>query len=95
MPENYSTVKEKIETIGKLEKTIPKIQLTKKDQEVLRKLEIEHEKKLENNIKIKSPDLSNVETKILDDNNDKKINIKPIIKPTIKPKQTVSFKRKK
>lgn len=43
-PTKYSSVKEKIETIGN--KEIPKIELSKKDKELLRKLEREHEEKI-------------------------------------------------
>ncbi|CAD6217207.1 GSCOCG00004724001-RA-CDS [Cotesia congregata] len=46
VPIKYSSVKEKIETIGTLEKAIPKIELSDKDKQLLRKLEIEHEKKI-------------------------------------------------
>lgn len=100
VPKNYSSVKEKIETIGNLEKTIPKIQLTDKNKELLRKLELEHEKKLENvkNVTQQVPDSSG----IVDDKNNnfseeinkqlivKLTSEKQRVKPVIKPRQTVS-----
>ncbi|XP_029156008.1 atypical kinase COQ8B, mitochondrial [Nylanderia fulva] len=43
----YMTVKEKIETIAS-DKEIPQIELSDKDKEILRKLELEHEKNIRN-----------------------------------------------
>ena len=46
----YMTVKEKIETIATSDKAIPQIELSDKDKEILRKLELEHEKNIKNNV---------------------------------------------
>ncbi|XP_076233680.1 ubiquinone biosynthesis protein COQ8, mitochondrial isoform X2 [Calliopsis andreniformis] len=88
----YSTVKEKIEIISTLENEIPKIELSDKDKEILRKLELEHEKKIQsqnvmqNDVVKPDPPKSGSETK-----EDVKIAPeKPQIRPSVKPKQTLS-----
>lgn len=45
-PVKFSSVKEKIETIGTIHTDIPPIELSEKDKELLRKLEQEHEQKI-------------------------------------------------
>lgn len=42
----YMTVKEKIQTIAKSSREIPDIELSDKDKEILRKLELEHERNI-------------------------------------------------
>lgn len=44
----YTSVKEKIKTITNLDKKIPDIEFSDKDKEILRKLELEHEKNIKN-----------------------------------------------
>ncbi|XP_060828117.1 atypical kinase COQ8B, mitochondrial isoform X1 [Bombus pascuorum] len=92
----YSTVKEKIETISKLEHEIPKIELSEKDKAILKKLELEHEKNIRsqnmkqdvsNTIKTDFEILKNMATenmKVASENSQ----VKP--KPSVKPKQTLS-----
>lgn len=94
-PKKYSSVKEKIEKIAKLDKEIPKIELSDKDKKILRKLELEHEKKIHQ----KAPSVDdqkvedekeaqrnfNLKTEEIPENS-----AKPDIKPSIKPRQTVS-----
>ncbi|XP_063985754.1 atypical kinase COQ8B, mitochondrial [Diachasmimorpha longicaudata] len=92
----YSSVKEKIDTIGGYEKMIPKIELTKKEKEVLRKLEIEHE------INVKTREAVMVEPKVVRVEVKNEKNLQDVeqkifmakknstIKPMIKPKQTLS-----
>lgn len=90
-PKKYSSVKEKIETIGKINKTIPKIELTDKDKKLLRKLEIEHEKRqsTSDNAAKATADMKLNDSN--DKNNGKDDEIKPKIKPVIKPRVTVSI----
>ncbi|XP_071869990.1 ubiquinone biosynthesis protein COQ8, mitochondrial isoform X1 [Bombus fervidus] len=92
----YSTVKEKIETISKLEHEIPKIELSEKDKAILKKLELEHEKNIKsqnmkqdvsNTIKTDFEKLKNMATenmKVASENSQ----VKP--KPSVRPKQTLS-----
>ncbi|KOC68611.1 Ubiquinone biosynthesis protein coq-8 [Habropoda laboriosa] len=92
----YTTVKEKIETISKLKHEIPKIELSEKDKEILRRLELEHEKNVKNHnrkqdnvAKADSEELVGKVTenvKVISDNPQ----IKPKPKPTVRPKQTLS-----
>ncbi|XP_029043307.1 atypical kinase COQ8B, mitochondrial isoform X1 [Osmia bicornis bicornis] len=85
----YTTVKEKIETISKLESEIPKIELSEKDKEILRKLELEHEQKIQKQ-SIKQDNASETHSDVIEDKN---INIgpeKPKAKPSVRPKQTLS-----
>lgn len=44
----HMTVKEKIQTITTLNNQIPDIEFSSKDKEILRKLELEHEKNIQN-----------------------------------------------
>ncbi|XP_011869571.1 PREDICTED: aarF domain-containing protein kinase 4 isoform X2 [Vollenhovia emeryi] len=46
----YMSVKEKIQTITNLDKEIPDIEFSDKDKEILRKLELEHEKNIKNSV---------------------------------------------
>lgn len=85
----YTTVKEKIETISKLENEIPKIELSEKDKEILRKLELEHEQNIKKQ-SMKQDSVSETHSDVIEDKN---INIgpeKPKVKPSVRPKQTVS-----
>ncbi|XP_015120829.1 atypical kinase COQ8B, mitochondrial [Diachasma alloeum] len=91
----YSSVKEKIETIRGHEKIIPKIELTNKDKELLRKLEIEHEIKTKTKEAVMpEPKVGRVEMREKSAQNIEErtfINRKnPTMKPMIKPKQTLS-----
>ncbi|XP_012276198.1 atypical kinase COQ8B, mitochondrial [Orussus abietinus] len=83
-PRKFSSVKEKIEVITKDEKKVPKIQLSKKEKEILRKLELEHERKM--NVK--------KTTKSTEKNEEKKgtskVEENPISKPSFKPRQSLS-----
>ncbi|XP_014235468.1 atypical kinase COQ8B, mitochondrial isoform X1 [Trichogramma pretiosum] len=45
-PVKYASVKEKIETISAVNSEIPKVELSERDKQLLRKLEIEHEEKI-------------------------------------------------
>ncbi|KAK0092666.1 hypothetical protein PV326_000888 [Microctonus aethiopoides] len=84
IPEKYTSVQEKIATLGKLDNTIPKITLTDKDKKLLQKLEREHEEKSKNVVK-------NIPTKINDDKIDfNTSSTTSNIKPTIKPRVTLS-----
>lgn len=88
----YTTVKEKIETISKLEHELPKIELSDKDKAILRRLELEHEKNIkgqntnDNVLNTKSQVLTDKvaeSTKIIPNGPE----VKP--KPSVRPKQTV------
>ncbi|XP_033207641.1 atypical kinase COQ8B, mitochondrial [Belonocnema kinseyi] len=98
IPKKYSSVKEKIEKIAELDKEIPKIEFSDKDKKMLRKLELEHEKKIQQKIpsvddqkveneKAKQKNL-NLKAEEFPDNSEN--SVKPNIKPTIKPRQTLS-----
>ncbi|XP_076680030.1 ubiquinone biosynthesis protein COQ8, mitochondrial isoform X1 [Andrena cerasifolii] len=88
----YTTVKEKIETISSLDGEIPRIELSDKDKEILRKLELEHER----NIKSKSmkqnnapkPDPRGSTSEVIEDV--KAASEKPQVRPSVRPKQTLS-----
>ncbi|KAK0175284.1 hypothetical protein PV327_009045 [Microctonus hyperodae] len=83
IPDKYTSVQEKIATLGKLDNTIPKIKLTDKDKKLLRKLEREHEEKSKNEVK-------NIPTKINDNEINSNNSMTSTIKPTIKPRVTLS-----
>ncbi|XP_033336372.2 ubiquinone biosynthesis protein COQ8, mitochondrial [Megalopta genalis] len=84
----YTTVKEKIETMTKLENKIPMIELSDKDKEILRRLELEHEKNKtydtpkENTIKEIDSEIKQESLKVVPE--------KPQVRPSVKPKQTLS-----
>lgn len=88
----YMTVKEKIETIATLNKEIPQIELSDKDKEILRKLELEHEK----NIKYKVS--SSISSSTINTPEKESVNIqtepkeRPKAKLSVKPKQLVNIK---
>lgn len=89
----YTTVKEKIETISSLENDLPKIELSKKDKEILRKLELEHENKIrsENMLQNNVPE-SNTRESVINVKEDIGMSPeKPQTKPSVRPRQTVSF----
>lgn len=93
----YSTVKEKIETISKLEYEIPKIELSEKDKAILKKLELEHEKKIKSqNMKQDVSNTLKTDFEILENKATENMKValessqvKP--KPSVRPKQTVSL----
>ncbi|XP_051174272.1 atypical kinase COQ8B, mitochondrial isoform X2 [Leptopilina boulardi] len=105
-PKKYSSVKEKIEKISNLNNEIPNIELSDKEKKILRKLELEHEKKIQqlnpndnvtneqkkkisnDNQMMKDEQKTTNPQKIFDTNENN--TIKPKIKPSIKPKQTLS-----
>lgn len=90
----YATVKEKIETITKMENVVPKIELSRKEKEILHKLELEHEKAERKQIPENVLSSQNVNDKTevkQNDVNTSKASTKPHIKPSIKPKQSVSI----
>ncbi|XP_012171667.1 atypical kinase COQ8B, mitochondrial isoform X1 [Bombus terrestris] len=92
----YSTVKEKIETISKLEYEIPKIELSEKDKAILKKLELEHEKKIKSqNMKQDVSNTLKTDFEILENKATENMKValessqvKP--KPSVRPKQTLS-----
>lgn len=89
----YASVKEKIETI-KIDKNIPKIELSEKDKRVLRDLELEHERKISREVSRNSPDSStNSQTLEVEEktpNVVKKVAAdQASSKPTARPRQTV------
>ncbi|XP_031366778.1 atypical kinase COQ8B, mitochondrial isoform X2 [Apis dorsata] len=89
----YLTVKEKIETISKLENEIPKIVLSEKDKAILKKLELEHEKNIKSqNIKQDISNESKIDAEVIKIEN-KKItsnNSQVKLKPSVRPKKTLS-----
>lgn len=92
----YSTVKEKIETISKLEHEIPKIELSEKDKAILKKLELEHEKNIKSqNMKQDVSNILKTDFEILENKATENMKVtlessqvKP--KPSVRPKQTLS-----
>ncbi|KZC11761.1 PREDICTED: aarF domain-containing protein kinase 4 [Dufourea novaeangliae] len=88
----YTTVKEKIETISKLENEIPKIELSDKDKEILRRLELEHEQNIKSQSERKSQ-ISIADSQVLVDKAKEDISTtpkKPQVRPSVRPKQTLS-----
>lgn len=89
----YLTVKEKIETISKLENEIPKIVLSEKDKAILKKLELEHEKNIKSQ-NMKDEDVSNeskIDAEVIKIENTKITSNSPQVKlkPSVRPKKTV------
>ncbi|XP_076647594.1 ubiquinone biosynthesis protein COQ8, mitochondrial [Halictus rubicundus] len=82
----YTTVKEKIETITKLENEIPKIELSDKDKEILRRLELEHEQSKTH----QSVQKTTIEKTDLKQEPVKMVPEKPQVRPSVRPKQTLS-----
>ncbi|CAL7945578.1 unnamed protein product [Xylocopa violacea] len=89
----YTTVKEKIETISKLDSEIPKIELSEKDKAILRRLELEHEKnikepndKKEDNVPKSGTETFVMESASVTSNNTSQVKSKP----SVRPKQTLS-----
>ena len=97
LSKKYSTVKEKIETISKLEHEIPKIVLSEKDKAILKKLELEHEKNIKSqNIQQDISNTQKADLKILKTEATKNAkiasdNLQTKPKLSVRPKQTVSF----
>lgn len=90
----YATVKEKIETITKMENVVPKIELSRKEKEILHKLELEYEKAERKQVSENVLSSQNVSDKTKVKENDvhvSKASTKPHIKPSVKPKQSVSI----
>nr|XP_031829560.1 atypical kinase COQ8B, mitochondrial isoform X1 [Nomia melanderi]XP_031829561.1 atypical kinase COQ8B, mitochondrial isoform X1 [Nomia melanderi]XP_031829562.1 atypical kinase COQ8B, mitochondrial isoform X1 [Nomia melanderi]XP_031829563.1 atypical kinase COQ8B, mitochondrial isoform X1 [Nomia melanderi]XP_031829564.1 atypical kinase COQ8B, mitochondrial isoform X1 [Nomia melanderi] len=89
----YTTVKEKIETISNLENEIPKIELSDKDKELLRKLELEHEQNIthqgakKNNVQKDDDQVFIGNKKQGFANAAQEI---PKVRPSVKPKQTLA-----
>lgn len=86
----YMTVKEKIETIATSDKEIPQIELSDKDKEILRKLELEHEKNIKNRVasSISSSTIKTPEEERVDTQTESKE--RPKAKLSVKPKQLLS-----
>ncbi|KAM0724468.1 Atypical kinase COQ8B, mitochondrial [Formica fusca] len=86
----YMTVKEKIETIATSDKEIPQIELSDKDKEILRKLELEHEKNIKNKVanSTSSSTINTPEKKCPNIQTEPKE--RPKAKLTVKPKQLLS-----
>ncbi|KAI4490926.1 hypothetical protein M0802_010600 [Mischocyttarus mexicanus] len=93
----YATVKEKIETITKMENVVPKIELSRKDKEILHRLELEHEKaerkQVSENV-LSSQNTNDVTADKQSDVHISKTPIKPYVKPSVKPKQSLSASAK-
>ncbi|XP_043280550.1 atypical kinase COQ8B, mitochondrial [Venturia canescens] len=94
----YTSVKEKIETI-RIDKNIPKIELSEKDKRVLRDLELEHEKKISReasrNSLDSSTDQQSSEAKEKTPKVLKNITTEKVLsKPTARPRQTLSSNSK-
>lgn len=89
----YMTVKEKIETIANSDKEIPQIELSDKDKEILRKLELEHEKNIKNKIdsSISSSTIKTPEKKCANTQTEPKE--RPKARLSVKPKQLVSISK--
>ncbi|XP_076173990.1 ubiquinone biosynthesis protein COQ8, mitochondrial [Ptiloglossa arizonensis] len=87
----YTTVKEKIETISKLDDKIPKIELSDKDKEILRRLELEHEENIKNQSEEQNyvPKLDHRVLTGQVKENIKTISEKPQVRPSVRPKQTL------
>ncbi|XP_017888083.1 atypical kinase COQ8B, mitochondrial isoform X2 [Ceratina calcarata] len=90
----YTTVKEKIETIS-LDNEIPKIELSEREKEILRRLELEHEKTMKSQrVKehVPKPDSGTMAHKVTEDakviSNSSSPQVKP--KPSARPKQTLA-----
>ncbi|KAL6442096.1 hypothetical protein ACFW04_002424 [Cataglyphis niger] len=86
----YMTVKEKIETIANSDKEIPQIELSDKDKEILKKLELEHEKNIKNKIdsSISSSTIKTSEKKYANIQTESKE--RPKARLSVKPKQLLS-----
>ncbi|KAL0132178.1 hypothetical protein PUN28_000152 [Cardiocondyla obscurior] len=86
----YMSVKEKIETITVLDDEVPDIEFSDKDKEILRRLELEHEKNIKNNTS------SSTDSSVIKSHEEKHISTqinsieKPKIKLSVKPKQSLS-----
>lgn len=87
----YMSVKEKIKTIINSDKEIPDIEFSDKDKEILRKLELEHEKNIKN--RIASSSIIKAQEK--EHANDVHINSeeRPKVKLSVRPKQCVSIEK--
>lgn len=90
----YTTVKEKIDTIS-LENKIPKIELSEREKEILRRLELEHEKAMKSQSmkEVSKPDSGTTMQKVSEDekvtsNSAASPQVKP--KPSVRPKQTLA-----
>ncbi|KAL2740638.1 hypothetical protein V1478_000779 [Vespula squamosa] len=93
----YATVKEKIETITKMENVVPKIELSRKEKELLHKLELEYEKAEGKQVSENVLSSENVNDKTKLKKNDihiSKASTQPHIKPSVKPKQFLSANAK-
>ncbi|XP_077259868.1 ubiquinone biosynthesis protein COQ8, mitochondrial isoform X1 [Temnothorax americanus] len=85
----YTSVKEKIKTITKLE--IPDIEFSEKDKEILRKLELEYEKNTKNSIEASSAYSSIIKVHEKEDVHTQMNSIeKPKTKLLVRPKQYLS-----
>lgn len=89
----YTSVKEKIETISKLDNEIPKIELSEKDKEILRRLELEHEQNRRSQ-RTKQDDLLKTHSNISENKKADIVSEKPQVRPSIRPKQTLSANAK-
>lgn len=85
----HMTVKQKIQTIAKSDRNIPDIELSDKDKEILRKLELEHEKNIKNKTDGSFSSTIEIHEKKHDQMEPKE---KPKAKLSIKPKQSVCIK---
>lgn len=86
----YLSVKEKIKTIINSNKAIPDIELSDKDKEILRKLELEHEKNVKNEIANSVP--SSI-IKVHEKEHVQNFKERPKTKLSVRPKQCVSIKK--
>lgn len=90
---NYISVKEKIKSITNLDKVIPDIEFSDKDKEILRKLELEHEKNIKSSIA--SPAHSSITKACEKEHVHMQMNSieRPKTKLLVRPKQHVSIKK--
>lgn len=89
----YMTVKEKIETIAASDKEIPQIELSDKDKEILRKLELEHEKNIKKKVASSSSSTHHLKTSEKEGAHQAQTEPeeRPKAKLSVKPKQLVSI----
>lgn len=93
LPTKFASVKEKIETIATSGDSIPKIELSNKDKELLRKLEMEHEEKIKrqnSERSMKAEEISDVKSSTDDGKSESSTQTRPKI-PTVRPRQSVSL----
>lgn len=96
VPKKYMSVKEKIETIATVDKTVPTIELSDKEKKLLKKLELEYENKIKKQSVEQNLNSKPMETEMKrgNENMESKKNKESIVKPSVRPKQTLSSSAK-